>query len=84
MSYVQCLFTLTIVYFQCAGLWPREWYEGVCDIAVKSPLLTSIQGEHLRSELQYNSALRNDSVSYVSKIQQGYCFYVKTICGDAM
>ena len=48
------------------GLWPREWFEGVCDIAVKSPLLIS-EG-HLRSELLFNVALRNDAVSQVSTV----------------
>ncbi|XP_068623293.1 phosphatidylinositol 4-kinase alpha [Battus philenor] len=47
-----------------SGLWPQELYAGVKEIAVKSPFLvsqTSLRSE--MRELQYTSAVRNDSVS---------------------
>ncbi|XP_012059018.1 PREDICTED: phosphatidylinositol 4-kinase alpha [Atta cephalotes] len=45
-------------------LWPSEWHEGVKEIAVKSPYLISQTSARLEMrELQYTSAVRNDSVS---------------------
>ncbi|KAJ4431264.1 hypothetical protein ANN_19861 [Periplaneta americana] len=47
-----------------SGLWPAEWYDGVRNIAVKSPYLVSQTSSRSEMrELQYTSAVRNDSVS---------------------
>ena len=48
-----------------AGMWPREWFEGVCVIAQKSPLL--LVKESLKSELQHTSALKSDNLTQVNK-----------------
>jgi len=57
-------FLITFVY---SGLWPSEWYEGVKEIAIKSPcLVTQTSTRSQMRELQYTSAVRNESVSLVS------------------
>lgn len=44
------------------SLWPSEWFACVKSIAAKSPLINKSH-QHLRSELQYNTAIRNETVS---------------------
>ena len=43
------------------SLWPTEWFHHVRSIAAKSPLINKSQ--HLKSELLYNTAIRNEAVS---------------------
>ncbi|KAK0074484.1 hypothetical protein PV325_008278, partial [Microctonus aethiopoides] len=51
-------------------IWPTEWYEGVKEIAVKSPYLIAQTNAKLEMrELQYTSAVRNESVS-MSELQE--------------
>lgn len=45
-----------------SGLWPEEWFMGVCQIAVKTPPLVTKEVV-LRAEIEYNSALKSDSLS---------------------
>ncbi|CAH1104235.1 unnamed protein product [Psylliodes chrysocephalus] len=53
-----------------SGLWPQEWYEGVKEIAVKSPTLISFTSSRSEMrELQFTSAVKNESVS-VNELQE--------------
>lgn len=54
-----------LIVLNLLGLWPQEWYEGVKEIAVKSPsLISQTSSRSEMRELQYTSAVRNDSVSW--------------------
>lgn len=50
--------------FTNSRLWPSDWYQGVQQIAAKSPLLIS-QTAHRSEmrELNYTSAIKSDSIS---------------------
>lgn len=51
-------------------IWPAEWYEGVKEIAIKSPYLIAQTSAKLEMrELQYTSAVRNESVS-IGELQE--------------
>ncbi|KAK6746150.1 hypothetical protein RB195_012331 [Necator americanus] len=57
-----------------SGLWPEDWYNAVCIIATKSPVL--IAQENLRSELIDNAAIRSDAIS-PNELQE----FRNTVCG---
>ncbi|VDK49821.1 unnamed protein product, partial [Cylicostephanus goldi] len=56
------------------GLWPEDWYNAVCIIATKSPVL--IAQENLRSELIDNAAIKSDAIS-PNELQE----FRNTVCG---
>lgn len=50
--------------FTNSRLWPIEWYQGVQQIAAKSPLLISQKAHRSEMrELNYTSAIKSDSIS---------------------
>lgn len=53
--------------FTNSEVWPSEWYQGVQQIAAKSPLLISQTTAHRSEmrELHYTSAIKSDSVSLI-------------------
>ncbi|VDL65799.1 unnamed protein product [Nippostrongylus brasiliensis] len=61
-----------------SGLWPEDWYNAVCVIATKSPVL--IAHENLRSELIDNAAIRSDAISPVESKNELQEFR-NTVCG---
>ncbi|KAG8287986.1 phosphatidylinositol 4-kinase alpha [Homalodisca vitripennis] len=64
------LYCVVMGFITDSGLWPAEWYEGVKQIAVKSPYLVSQTSSRSEMrELQYTSAVRNDSVS-INQLQE--------------
>lgn len=64
------LYCVVMGFITNSGLWPADWYEGVKQIAVKSPYLVSQTSSRSEMrELQYTSAVRNDSVS-INQLQE--------------
>jgi phosphatidylinositol 4-kinase len=56
------LYCVVMGFTSNTSLWPSEWFTCVKSIAAKSPLIHKSH-QHLRSELQYNTAIRNETVS---------------------
>ncbi|KAK6054493.1 hypothetical protein COOONC_08001, partial [Cooperia oncophora] len=61
-------------FFSPSRLWPEDWYNAVCVIATKSPVL--IAQENLRSELIDNAAIKGDTIS-PNELQE----FRNTVCG---
>uniref|UniRef100_A0A1I7XCJ4 HEAT repeat-containing protein 1 n=1 Tax=Heterorhabditis bacteriophora TaxID=37862 RepID=A0A1I7XCJ4_HETBA len=64
-----------LLYNVFSGLWPEEWFNAVCEIATKSPVL--VAQENLRSELIDNAAIRSDTIS-PNELQE----FRNTVCSE--